>query len=97
MGTLTLNVTNGARLPDRTFETLVFGLFEEIVWRTPVDTGYCMSRWEIQPGDGYFTITNDAPYVSFLEAGWSKQAPVGMVKPALKNFKEQVAIAKGFH
>lgn len=30
----------------------------------------------------YITLTNNLPYIERLENGWSKQAPVGMVKVA---------------
>ena len=31
---------------------------------------------------GFITLTNNLPYIERLENGWSKQAPVGMVKVA---------------
>lgn len=47
--------------------------------RTPVDTGYAQSRWELSVDDNGFTLENDADYISYLEAGWSNQAPAGML------------------
>lgn len=47
--------------------------------RTPVRTGYAQSRWEMTSDDQGFTLENDAEYISYLELGWSDQAPAGML------------------
>lgn len=47
--------------------------------RTPVRTGYAQSRWEMNSDNQGFTLENDADYISYLEAGWSNQAPAGML------------------
>ena len=43
------------------------------------------------PGSVYYLV-NNLPYIQRLEYGWSKQAPVGMVRINVKNF--QAAIRK---
>ena len=59
-------------------------MFRKIVDRTPVKSGYAKSRWQVEvdkDSDGFVNaeITNDAPYIIFLEMGSSDQAPNGMV------------------
>lgn len=54
---------------------------------TPVDTGYAASRWTYEMvKEGVQTvgkITNDAPYIGILNAGWSKQAPPFFIERVL--------------
>ena len=55
---------------------------------TPVDTGYAQSRWKVTKGSVFFpfTITNDAPYIDFLNAGNSKQAPKYFVEQTMLRY-----------
>ena len=74
--------------PD-TFQSTCEDIFNEIYGRTPVDTGYCQSQWEIQfVGSNDCEIWNDCSYASYLEDGHSKQAPHGMVQIVLDKFSE---------
>jgi hypothetical protein len=41
-------------------------------------------------GDGSIFISNNLPYAKRVEDGWSKQAPAGMVKVVLAQFKRIV-------
>jgi hypothetical protein len=69
--------------------------FERIWDRTPVDTGYARSRWQMvktSAGLGY-VISNDAPYIVRLEYGYSQQAPQGMVRITGAEWPEIVAWA----
>lgn len=56
----------------------------EIVFHTPIETGYAASMWTITPRLGSkrasFIIANGVPYILYLEYGHSTQAPVGMVR-----------------
>lgn len=63
-------------------------LYRKIVSRTPVRTGYAKSRWTVdvsKDAEGFVQgeITNDAPYIIFLEMGSSDQAPNGMIQISL--------------
>lgn len=61
-------------------------VWEEVRQLTPVDTGYAKSRWKFTPTEVLGApniITNDAPYIIYLENGHSSQAPNGMVKVAM--------------
>jgi len=40
------------------------------------------------PGWDVFTLTNNLPYSERLEYGWSKQAPVGMVRVNIARFQQ---------
>lgn len=42
------------------------------------------------PGWDTFTITNNLPYAERLEYGWSKQAPVGMVRVNIARFQQLI-------
>ena len=68
---------------DGLVEAVANEVFVRIYNRTPVDTGYAQSRWQMSIGKEDFVITNDAPYISYLEDGHSKQAPIGMVAVTL--------------
>lgn len=61
-------------------EDLVEQLFLRIQARTPVDTGNARDGWNI---DG-LNIINMVPYIVYLENGWSKQAPAGMIRVSLE-------------
>lgn len=62
---------------------MVSDLEGELKSNTPVDTGYAKSRWKRSTNRKGGTINNDAPYISELEKGRSKQAPDGMIKPSI--------------
>lgn len=68
-----------SEIPDEVFFPVLDEVFNMIVDATPVATGYAAGQWRLQ-GD---TISNDCEYISYLEDGWSDQAPDGMVGPAL--------------
>lgn len=79
----------GVRLEINDFTADVLDeMFRKIVNRTPVKTGYAKSRWEVDIGkdaEGFVSgeITNDAPYIVYLEQGSSDQAPYGMIQVTL--------------
>lgn len=68
-----------AQMIDGLMEAVANEAFTRIYNRTPVDTGFAQSRWTMTVSERDFLITNDAPYISYLENGWSQQAPNGMV------------------
>jgi len=84
MASLSVTLTNDTGLSEEEFDRLCNEIFDRIVERTPVDTGACQAAWEIYfPDAEECIIDNPIPYVSFLEDGWSKQAPRGMVQITL--------------
>lgn len=58
-------------------------LYRYLIDLTPVDTGFCAEQWDYGVTEDEATFLNDAEYASYLEDGWSKQAPNGMIGPAL--------------
>lgn len=83
MATIEFSVDMGD-IPDEVVPLVMDDLFRLIVDATPVRTGYAQSQWKL---DGT-TISNDCDYISFLEDGWSDQAPDGMVAPALEQLSD---------
>ena len=59
--------------------------------RTPVDTGLLQSSFQIEnvTKDG-FVITNDAPYVMYVEEGTPHTPPAHMVRATFAEFQEIV-------
>ena len=60
---------------------------------TPEDTGFARSAWMIRkiketPELIEVRISNGASYIVFLEFGSSQQAPKGMVRIALRRFRQ---------
>jgi hypothetical protein len=55
---------------------------------TPVDTGHAAAGWEIKADGKNILVTNDVPYIDFLNQGTSKQAPAYFVEKTALNFGE---------
>lgn len=82
---MTLINSNPEQISDEAWKDICLEMFNYVVALTPVDTGYCLSNWEMEKVDrDIYIIKNETPYVSFLEDGWSGQAPGGMLQPALQ-------------
>jgi hypothetical protein len=82
---------NNSSLDANSFELLceeVLAFLEEI---TPVDTGLCRDSWEMDFAEDECTFTNDTEYASYLDEGWSKQAPQGMIQPMLQELPSMVS------
>ena len=75
-------------LPDDVFWPAADDLLALLEELTPVDTGYAQSLWRMSSESGGATYTNDCPYISYLDEGWSDQAPDGMISPALDAFPD---------
>ena len=87
MASISVTITNNLDLSEEDFFSLCETIFNDIVDNTPVDTGYCQSKWEfsmLSPDE--CEISNPCDYVSYLEDGHSKQAPNGMVQIALDKY-----------
>lgn len=73
--------------PSDIFEDAFIDAMEEffsiLVELTPVATGFCADSWgaDISPDEA--TFSNSCDYSSYLDEGWSDQAPSGMINPAL--------------
>lgn len=88
MSSLSVTLTNDIGLSEDQFAAICERVFDEIVARTPVDTGRCADAWTITMDGNTCYIDNPTPYVSFLEDGHSQQAPNGMVAITLADVPE---------
>lgn len=64
---------------------ICYELFSLVLANSPVDTGAFVASWELnQIADDIWEIYNPIGYASFLEDGWSGQAPRGVLDPAIE-------------
>ncbi len=63
---------------------------------TPIATGRARGGWQniyggkpIGSGGKIPIAKNDVPYIGVLETGWSRQAPNGIVQPALQKTRKK--------
>lgn len=79
------------------FTVLVGETFEQVQRRTPVDTGNARSGWTIERiegvGETVWRIANSVGYAVYLEFGWSKQAPAGMLRVSLLELEQRLVRA----
>lgn len=82
-------------LPD--FDKVVAEVTEEIkvrvALRTPRKTGTAADAWKSEVVDGVGTISNDTPYIDFLETGTSKMAGHFMVQTTLEEVPDLIKAA----
>jgi hypothetical protein len=65
-------------------------LLAELISRTPVDTGLAASSWRSDPDKGRTVISNEVPYIEYLNAGSSKQAPSHFIESTALEFGKAV-------
>lgn len=83
---------------------IALDLYADIQRKTPVDTGRARNTWGVgdspvhKPGVGAISkgmnptyISNNLPYITRLEFGYSKQAPHGMVRIALASMEAKLS------
>lgn len=85
-----LEVDFPSRISEDDFQDACDEAFDYIVEITPVDEGYCQSRWENNSSYPTLLFENDCDYAEYLDDGWSKQAPNGMTRPTLSFVKRRV-------
>ncbi len=87
MGSMVIMIQNESQMDSDEFESLCDDILSDLIDATPVDSGYCQSQWQIAKVDGEeCEIDNDCDYVSYLEDGWSSQAPNGIAGPVLDDY-----------
>ncbi len=57
---------------------------------TPKRSGNARRNWQRQSNDTGFAVENRVPYIERLEAGSSKQAPRGIVRPTLRETRRKL-------
>ena len=51
---------------------------------TPVRNGFAKRQWKQKSTSKGFKVTNETPYIPFLDQGSSRQAPKGISKPTVR-------------
>jgi hypothetical protein len=69
-------------------------LTEEIRKTTPIDTGKARRGWRRTMTPKGASIHNSVDYVSHLENGSSRQAPKGMIQPAINKIEANLRSGK---
>ena len=65
---------------DRAMQDIATNTMAILVMRTPVDTGYTRTQWVVEwDGPRAFAVANRVDWIERLEAGWSAQAPNGII------------------
>jgi len=60
-------------------------LFNTIKGKTPVRSGRAKRAWRFKKqSETAYKVSNNVPYIERLDEGYSKQAPRGMTRPALR-------------
>lgn len=84
MGTVRLAIRRPDDIPDSVFLNAMDDFLQVLIELTPVDTGFAASSWEMAGDENLMVFYNNAEYSSYLDDGWSQQAPDGMTDPALE-------------
>lgn len=63
-------------------------LLREVKRRSPVKSGKFKKSWRMNGGNKKYSIRNPQPYGGKLEAGASRQAPNGVMAPAVRNLNQ---------
>ena len=65
-------------------------VFEDVKRRSPVRSELFKKSWRKSGGKFKYKLTNPQPYGGALERGRSKQAPKGVMRPAIENIKQPI-------
>tara|TARA_R110002020_G_scaffold209833_4_gene415808 strand:+ start:522 stop:812 length:291 start_codon:yes stop_codon:yes gene_type:complete len=66
-------------------EAITDTVLDDIKDRSPERSGLFKRSWRKSGSGTRYKLTNPQPYAGALERGRSKQAPSGVVKPAIQN------------
>lgn len=72
---------------DQIVRSVSLQIFNQIKDLTPVakvNGGRAKRGWRISGSKNSYTVSNKVPYIGRLDEGYSKQAPEGMTRPALR-------------
>lgn len=88
MGTIRLAIERPDDIIPDIFIMAMDEFLNVLIELTPVDTGFCSESWDANIGDDNAVFFNSAEYASYLDDGWSQQAPNGMTEPALEQLAD---------
>lgn len=80
---ISLTLENESGYAPEVWERACDEILNELKSITPVDTGYCQDNWEMAFSWIGCVFYNDVGYASYLDNGWSSQAPSGMIGPVV--------------
>lgn len=70
---------------DQMVRSISTDLFNTVKQFTPVRSGRAKRSWRLRKERKYsYEVSNRVPYIDRLDEGYSKQAPQGMTRPALR-------------
>jgi hypothetical protein len=76
---------------DQIVRSVSLAIFNQVKDLTPVAKtskghvgGRAKRNWKLRGSNKSYTVSNDVPYIERLDKGYSKQAPEGMTRPALR-------------
>ncbi len=72
---------------DQIVRSVSLQIFNQVKDLTPVakvNGGRAKRGWKVSGSDKSYKISNKVPYIGRLDGGYSKQAPEGMTRPALR-------------
>ena len=93
----TLINSNPSEVSEEVFSSAVLDVFDLCIENSPVDTGAFQEAWELnQITNDIYEIVNPLEYASFLEDGWSDQAPDGILEPAIRELSSIIQDYLGF-
>lgn len=90
MPAVVFSIQNSSDYPEQEWRDICDEVFQFLFDITPVDTGNCRDSLRMNYGYTETDYIWDADYASYLDNGWSNQAPEGMTKPALRFLRDLV-------
>jgi len=68
----------------RSVSLQIFNQVKDLTPMAKVNGGRAKRGWKVSGSNKSYNISNKVPYIGRLDGGYSKQAPEGMTRPALR-------------
>lgn len=68
----------------RSVSLQIFNQVKDLTPMAKVNGGRAKRGWKVSGSNKSYNISNKVPYIGRLDEGYSKQAPEGMTRPALR-------------
>lgn len=88
-----LELSNDSDFPADRWLDICEQVLSALEEHTPVHTGFCRDSWNMSFGLESTYFYNNCSYASYLDEGWSSQAPSGIIQPVLQ---EVSSIVNGY-